>query len=163
MKTLLTCLALLVGMGAFPTPQAAPGHGQFGDFSFAPYGGIQINWPLAVNARVIQEHAVPIYLGLPQRRYIIAGRIFVPYGAGAAVVVNQGPAEDIFNEMGRQRDCARLARQLGGDAVLVTDHPAILKAFNLTKDEIERSAPLLANRDKLVLVIQFDAALAGNK
>lgn len=163
MKTLLTCLALLVGMGAFPTPQASQTDDRFGDFIFAPYGGIQINWPLAVNARVIQEHAVPIYLGLPQRSYTIMGRILAPHGAGVAAVVSKGPSDEIFNEMGRQRACATLAGQLGGNAVVVTDHPNILKAFNLTREEIEQTAPLLANKDKLVLVIQFDAGLASRR
>ncbi len=161
MKTLILSLALLLGAGALPAPQASQAENQFGDFSFVPYGGIQINWPQALNARVILDHAVPIYLGLPQRNYTLMGRIVASRVTVAGM--KQWPPDEIFNEMGRQRDCATLALQQGGNAVIVTDHPAILKAFNLTKEEIDRTAPLLANKEKLVLVIQFNTALAGNK
>lgn len=162
MKTLMLSLALLLGMGALPGPQAGQRDDRFSEFSFAPYGGVQITWPVAENARVIQDHAVPIYLGLPQRRYIIMGRILASPSPGLITVKHVPPGE-IFNEMGRQRSCASLARQQGGDAVVVTDHPAILKAFNLTKEEIEKTAPLLANKDRLVLVIRFDSGVAGAK
>jgi hypothetical protein len=37
------------------------------------------------------------------------------------------------------------------------------KAFNLTKEEIEKTAPLYEHKDKLVLVIQFESEIAGKK
>ena len=47
--------------------------------------------------------------------------------------------------------------------MLVTGNANILKAFNLTKEEIAKTAPLYEHKDKLVLVIQFESEVAGKK
>lgn len=52
---------------------------------------------------------------------------------------------------------------LGGSAVVVTGNANILKAFNLTKEEIEKTSPFSEHKDKLVLVIQFESEVAGKK
>lgn len=162
MKTLLLSLALLFGMSLFPVPQAIQGDEKFGDTRFTPYEGLQINWPLAERAQVIQGHAVPVYVGLPKKKYYILGRIHVPHTGGVRVV-KRGPDDDLFSEFGRQRDCANQARHQGGNAVLVTSNAKILKTFNLTKEDLEKTAPLLEHKDKLVLVIQFESEVARTK
>ena len=105
---------------------------------------------------------MPIYVGLPMKKYYILGRIHVPRADGVTVV-KRGPSDNLFPEKSRQSDCASLARQLGGNAVLVTGNANILKAFNLTKEEVEKTAPLYEHKDKLVLVIQFESEIAGKK
>ena len=162
MKTLILSLALLLGMGINPLPQAAQADDKFGDLRFLPYEGLQLNWPMTESAQVNQDHAVPIYVGLPNKKYHILGRIHVPRPDGVTIV-KRGPSDDLFPEKSRQRDCANLARHLGGSAVLVTGNANILKAFNLTKEEIEKTAPLSEHKDKLVLVIQFESEVAGKK
>ncbi len=162
MKTLWLSLAFLLGMSVFPLTQAGQTDDKFGDTRFTPYQGLQINWPRAERAQVIQEHSVPIYIGLPKQKYYIMGRIHVPQSGGVRVVI-RGPADELFPEWGRQRDCANQARHQGGNAVLVTGNAKILKAFGLTKEDIEKTAPLLEHKDKLVLVIQFESEVARAK
>ena len=162
MKTQTLFLALVLGMGITTLPQAAQAEDKFGDLGFAPYAGFQLSWPRAGSAQITHDQAVPIYVGLPMKRYYVLGRIHVPRAAGVTVV-KFDPSNDLFPEMSRQRECAALAKQLGGDAVLVTGNANILKAFNLTKEEIEKTAPLYQHKDKLVLVIQFATEFAGKK
>lgn len=162
MKTLLLSLAFLFGMSLFPISQAIQGDEKFGDTRFTPYEGLQINWPLAESAQIIQGHAVPIYVGLPKKKYYIQGRIHVPQTGGVRVV-KHGPSDDLFPEWGRQRDCANLARYHGGNAVLVTSNAKIIKAFGLTREDLEKTAPLLEHKDKLVVVIQFESEIARAK
>lgn len=162
MKTLILSLALLFSMAINPLPQAAQADDKFGDLRFAPYEGLQLNWPMGESVQVTQDHAVPIYVGLPNKKYYILGRIHVPR-PGGVTIVKRGPSDDLFPEKNRQRECAMLAKQLGGSAVLVTGNANILKAFNLTKEEIEKTAPLYEHKDKLVLVIQFESEIAGKK
>ena len=162
MKTLMLSLVLLLGTSVFPLPQAGQTDDRFGDTRFAPYVGLQVNWPLAESAQVIPEHAVPIYVGLPQKKYHILGRLHVPPTGGVRGVKN-GPSDDLFPERGRQRDCANQARHHGGDAVLVTGNAKILNAFRLTREDLEKTAPLTEHQDKLVLVIQFASEVARAK
>jgi hypothetical protein len=53
------------------------------------------------------------------------------------------------------RNCAKQARLRGGEAIEVTDDEHVLKAFNMTADDVERAAPLFECRNKVVLVIKF--------
>ena len=162
MKTQTLFLALVLGMGIFLHSQAAQAEDKFGGLQFVPYEGLQVSWPLADNAQIDQNHAVPIYLGLPTKRYYILGRIQVPRAEGVTVV-KLGPDNDLIPEKSRKHDCASLAKLMGGNAVLVTGNPNLLKAFKLTKEEIAKTAPLYEYKDKLVLVIQFESEVAGKK
>lgn len=162
MKTLLS-LVVLLGMSIFPVPQAIPAEEKFGDTRFTPFEGLQVNWPLSESAQIIQGHAVPIYVGLPRKKYYILGRIDVPQSGGVQIV-KRGPSDDLlFTEWSRQRDCANSARHHGGNAVLVTGDEKILKAFNVTKEDLEKTAPLMEHKDKLVLAIQFESEVVGTK
>ena len=53
------------------------------------------------------------------------------------------------------RDCANQAKYRGADAVLVTSNEKVLKAFQLTEKEIERTAPLFQHKHKIVLAIKM--------
>ena len=162
MKILILSLALLLGVGIASLPQPAQADDKFGDLRFVPYEGLQLSWPMPDSVQVTQDHAVPIYVGLPNKKYYILGRIHVPRADGVTIV-KRGPSDDLFPEKSRQRDCASLAKHLGGTAVLVTGNATILKAFNLTKEQIQKTAPLHEHKDKLVLVIQFESEVAGKK
>lgn len=126
----------------------------FGDAHFIAYEGPQPSWPTADHAQVIKDFAVPIYLGLPEKSYKVLGRIYDPRSSGFGIVL-RAFAEGLFPEKDRQRDCANQAQYRGADAVVVTNDPKLVKAFDLDSSEIAKSAPLFNHKHKIVLAVKF--------
>ncbi len=161
MKTKLLTLLILLGLSAAPLSQAGDER-KFGDAQFIAFQGDQKIWPTGEGTMVIRDYAVPIFIGLPKVKYTVLGRIYDPR-TGPFGIVGRGLAEGLFSESDRRRDCARLAQYRGGQALLVTSHERIVKAFNLSLDEIEKTAPLFEHKDKLVLVIKFETDIAAQE
>jgi hypothetical protein len=147
-------LPVVILVCLFPVLAAGQTDPKFGDTRFMTYEGEQ-RWPTAEHAESIDGFAVPIYVGLPTRKYRVLGRIYDPRTSGIAVV-GRAFAEGLFSERDRQRDCANQARYRGATAVLVTDDERILKALGLSADEIEDTAPLFQHKGKIVLAIVLD-------
>ncbi len=162
MKTLILSVVFLFGASLNPLLQAGEDDKKFGDTCFVAYQGPQKAWPVAESAQVIQEHAVPIYIGLPNKKYTILGRIYDPRTGGIGII-GRGLAEGLFSERDRQRDCANQARYRGGTAVLVTNNKDIIKAFDLSKEDLEKTTPLFNHKDKIVLAIKFETDVARGK
>jgi len=135
-------------------PAADRGDAHFGDAQFIAYEGEQ-KWPTASSTETLESYAVPIYIGLPTKHYQVLGRIYDPRTTGIGVV-GRAFAEGLFSEKDRQRDVANQAKFRGGNAVLVTSDPRILKALNLTEQEVQKTAPLFEHKDKVVLAIELD-------
>ncbi len=162
MKTLTLTIVVLLSMSLNTSPLLLAGQNdqKFGDTQFLAYQGPQKNWPTAEGALVIRDHAVPIFIGLPKLKYTVLGRIYDPRTSGLGIV-GRGLAEGLFSEKERQRDCANQARYRGGNAVLITNHDRVLKAFGLTKEDLEKTTPLFDHKDKIVLVIKFESDVAA--
>lgn len=135
-------------------PAADRSDASFGDAHFISYEGEQ-KWPTASSAEALESYAVPIYIGLPTKRYKVLGRIYDPRTTGIDVV-GRAFAEGLFPEKNRQRDVANQAQFRGANAVLVTSDPRILKELNLTEEEVRKTAPLFEHKDKVVLAIELD-------
>lgn len=148
-----TFFSLLL-INAFVLGVVHAGEPKFGDAKFIAYEGPQ-KWPTSESAQVIKDHAVPIYIGLPSKKYTILGRIYDERSRGIGIVT-RAFAEGLFSEKNRQRDCANQAKHRGGDAVLITANEAIIKAFGLTSKDLEKSTPLFDHKDKITLVIKFE-------
>lgn len=161
MKTVILSIMVLLGMSLSigPLVQAEQNGQKFGDTQFFAYEGPQKNWPTAEGASIIRDHAVPIFIGLPKLKYTVLGRIYDPRTSGLGIV-GRGLAEGLFPERDRQRDCANQARHRGGNAIVITNHDRVLKAFNLTPYDLERTTPLFDHKDKVVLVVKFEAEVA---
>jgi hypothetical protein len=69
--------------------------------------------------------------------------------------VGRAFAAGLFSENDRQRECANQAKYRQADAVLVTKDERVIKALGLDTAEIEKTAPLFAHKDKLLLPIKF--------
>jgi hypothetical protein len=154
MKKIALGLAVALVMGLVPSVQAGDTGKAFGDAHFIAYEGSFKNWPTGDKAQVIKDHEVPIYVGLPDKKYRVLGRIYDPRRTGIGVV-GRAFAEGLFSENDRQRDCANQAKYREADAVLVTKDERVIKALGLDTAEIEKTAPLFAHKDKLVLAIKF--------
>lgn len=126
---------------------------KFGDAKFLAYEGPQ-RWPTGESAQVIKDHSVPIYIGLPPKRYKVLGRIYDDRTTGIGVVGRE--LAHIFPEKDRQRDVASQAKYRGADAVVVTNDPKVLEALGLSKKEIGTTSPLKDHKDKVTLAVKFD-------
>jgi hypothetical protein len=144
-------VALVIGL---PHSVRAGDDKAFGDAHFIAYEGSFKNWPTGDKSQVIKDYAVPIYLELPDKKYKVLGRIYDSRRTGIGVV-GRAFAEGLFSEKDRQRDCANQAKYREGDAVLVTKDERVIKALGLDAAEIEKTAPLFAHKDKVVLAIKF--------
>ena len=149
---LLGLLAILVCSGAEAHAQDAGK--KFGDAVFLKYEGTQ-SWPTGDRSQIISDFAVPIYLGLPNKRYTVIGRVYDERTSGIGVM-NRAFAEGLFSEKDRQRDCADQAKYRGGDAVVITNDERIIKALNLSKEELSKTAPLFQHKDSAVLIVKFE-------
>jgi hypothetical protein len=127
---------------------------KFGDAKYLKHEGTQA-WPTGDHAQIITDFAVPIYLGLPNKRYKVLGRVYDDRTSGIGVMT-RAFAEGLFSEKDRQRDCADQAKYRGGDAVLVTNDERIVKALGLSREELSKTAPLFQHKDSATLVIQFE-------
>jgi len=159
MKSLLfVCTTLLLfGLACPPalTAKDTDKDTRTGDTAFIAYEGPQ-DWPRNDGAMVIREHAVPIYIGLPAKRYRVLGRIYDNRTSGFDAI-GRAFNEAFGKERTRMQACANQAKLQGANAVLVTDDQRIVNAFGLTRKELRRSAPLFndGNRDKIVLAIEL--------
>jgi len=147
-------LASVVLLSAAPGVAQSTSDPKFGDTRFMAYEGDQ-RWPTAEAAESVSGFSVPIYVGLPTRPYKVLGRIYDPRATGLAVV-GRAFAEGLFSEADRQRDCANQARYRGANAVLVTNDQRITSVLGLTKDDVEKSAPLFNHKDSVVLAIKTE-------
>jgi hypothetical protein len=150
------CFVVAISVGAWalvPSIGTAEKETKFGDTAFLAYEGPQ-DWPTAESAQVIKDYAVPIYIGLPPKKYTVLGRIYDPRTSGVGVV-GRAFAEGLFSEKDRKRDCARQAQFRSGDAVLVTNDEKLIKAFNLSKEDLEKTTPLFEHKDKITVAIKF--------
>lgn len=151
-RSILGLLVVLAGSGVAAHAQEAGK--KFGDAVFLKYEGTQ-SWPTGDRSQIISDFAVPIYLGLPNKRYKVIGRVYDERTTGIGVMT-RAFAEGLFSEKDRQRDCADQAKYRGGDAVVVTNDERIIKALSLTKEELSKTAPLFQHKDSAVLVIKFE-------
>jgi hypothetical protein len=143
------------GASTNPDPPSAPSRVELnvGDTAFVDYEGAQ-DWPTGKGDQVIKDYVVPIHIGLPVRRYRVLGRI-CEKSAGGVFVVGHMVSRMLGRETVRMSSCASQAKLHEADAVLVTDDPAVLKVFGLSKKQLQDSAPLLQHRDRIVLAIKF--------
>jgi hypothetical protein len=147
----MAVIAVLAGGGVAAHAQDAK---KFGDTVFLKYEGAQ-SWPTSDRSQIISDFAVPIYLGLPNKRYKVLGRIYDERTSGIGVMT-KAFAEGLFSEKDRQRDSADQAKYRGGDAVIVTSDERIIGALGLSKEEVSKTAPLFQHKDSVVLVVKFD-------
>ena len=98
---------------------------------------------------------MPIYLGLPNKRYKVLGRVYDDRTTGIGVMT-RAFAEGLFSEKDRQRDCADQAKYRGGDALLVTNDERIINALGLSKEELSKTTALFQHKDSATLVIKFE-------
>ena len=124
-----------------------------GDTTVIAYEGSQ-RWPTGDSGDVLKNYAVPIYKGLPNKRYKVLGRIEDERQDGVDEV---GKAfDDTFgSQKHRLRNCANQAKLHKGDAVMITDDERVLKALNLTKKDAKDASPLAHEKRKVVLIIKF--------
>jgi hypothetical protein len=155
MKALVSWLGLVAVLACSGATAHAQDSGKkFGDAVFLKYEGTQ-SWPTGDRSQIISDFAVPIYLGLPNKRYKVIGRVYDERTSGIGVM-NRAFAEGLFSEKDRQRDCADQAKYRGGDAVVITNDERIIKALNLTKEELSKTAPLFQHKDSAVLIVKFE-------
>ena len=150
LAVVLGLVALLAGSGV----QAQEAGKKFGDAKYLQYEGTQ-SWPTGDRAQIISDFSVPIYLGLPNKRYKVLGRVYDDRTTGIGVV-GRAFSEGLFSEKDRQRDCADQAKYRGGDALLVTNDERIIKALGLGKEELSKTTPLFQHKDSATLVIKFE-------
>jgi hypothetical protein len=127
---------------------------KFGDAKYLTYEGTQ-SWPTGDRAQIMSDFSVPIYLGLPNKRYKVLGRVYDDRTTGVGVMT-RAFAEGLFSEKDRQRDCADQAKYRGGDALLVTNDERVIKAFGLSREELSKTTPLFQHKDSVTLVIKFE-------
>jgi len=127
---------------------------KFGDAKYLTYEGTQ-SWPTGDRAQIISDFSVPIYLGLPNKRYKVLGRVYDDRTTGMGVV-GRAFSEGLFSEKDRQRDCADQAKYRGGDAVLVTNDERIITALGLSREDLSKTTPLFQHKDSATLVIKFE-------
>jgi hypothetical protein len=124
-----------------------------GDTTFTAYDGSQ-SWPRGQSSEINKDYSVPIYIGLPEKRYKVVGRITDDRDSGFDAV-GRAFDEGLGSEKHRMRNCANQAKQHGAEAVLVTDDESVIKVFNLTRKEVKESAPLFKYKHSVVLAIKF--------
>lgn len=158
MRSLMVAVTLLLGLGLAWAPSVtakdtSPDDSRVGNTGFIGYEGSQ-DWPEGKSAMVIQDYPVPVYIGLPESRYRVLGRIYDKRTSGLDMI-GRGFDEAFGKEEHRMRYCANQAKLRGANAVLVTDDPQVIQAFGLSKKELKKTAPLFAYKDRIVLAIKL--------
>ena len=91
MKRLHVALALALGLCVAWTLAASAKDkhketdDKVGDTAFSAYDGSQ-SWPTGKGGEVSKDYSVPIYIGLPDRRFKVIGRIYDKRESGFGVV-----------------------------------------------------------------------------
>jgi hypothetical protein len=124
-----------------------------GDTAFSAYEGSQ-SWPTGQGGEVNKDYAVPIYIGLPDKRFKVIGRIYDKRQEGFDVM-SRAFDEGLGSEKHRMRNVANQARDHGADAVIVVEDEDVFKALNLTKKEVHESSPLFKYEHSIVLAVKF--------
>ncbi|HUJ11081.1 MAG TPA: hypothetical protein VL171_13745 [Verrucomicrobiae bacterium] len=123
-----------------------------GDTTVIAYEGHQ-SWPTAKSAQIMQGYAVPVYQGLPDKKYKVLGRIVDE--RNGVDEVGRAFGEAFGSQKHRIRDCANQAKLNGGDAVMVTDDERVLKALDTSMKSAKEESPLIHEQHKVVLIIKF--------
>jgi len=149
----LIMLGVIWGLSATAGADVKKDEVKTGDTMVIAYEGKQ-DWPTSPTAQIIQDYAVPIYKGLPNKAYVVIGRIVDERQDGIEQV---GRAfDDAFgSHKQRLRNCANQAKAHGGNAVMITDDERVLKAFNLTTKDASKETPLARERHSVVLIIKL--------
>lgn len=124
-----------------------------GDTAFSAYEGSQ-SWPAGKGGEVNKDYSVPIYVGMPDKRFKVIGRIYDKRQEGFDVV-SRAFDDGLGSEKHRMRNVANQARDHGADAVVVVEDEDVFKAFNLTKKEVHESSPLFRYEHSIVLAVKF--------
>ena len=157
MKRLHVALVLVLGlcvaggMAAFAKDKDS--EDKVGDTAFSAYDGSQ-SWLKGKGGEVNKDYAVPIYIGLPDRRFKVIGRIYDKRDSGFDTI-GRFFDEGLGSEKHRMRNVANQAKDHGADAVVVIEDEDVFKAFNLTKKEVHKSSPLSKYEHSIVLAVKF--------
>ncbi len=159
MKRLHVALALTLGlcvagvMAAYAKDKDEDSDDKVGDTAFSAYEGSQ-SWAKGKGAEVNKDYSVPIYIGLPDRRFKVIGRIYDKRESGFDAM-SRAFDEGLGSEKHRMRNVANQAKDHGADAVIVTENEDVMKAFNLTKKEVRKSSPLFKYKHSIVVAVKF--------
>lgn len=159
MKRLHVALALALGlcvagvMAASAKNKDKDSNDKVGDTAFAAYEGSQ-SWPTGKGGVVNKDYSVPIYIGVPEKRFKVIGRIY-DKRQGGFDEVSRAFDEGLGSEKHRMRNVANQAKDHGADAVIVVEDENVFKAFNLTKREVRDSSPLFRYKHSIVLAVKF--------
>lgn len=148
------CVWILLGIVGTAVFAAEPAVGSTGDTKFIAYDGKQ-DWPVANDATVLKDFAVPIFVGLPPKRYIVLGRIEDSRRTGLGAI-DKVFSDGFDDESTRRRYCANLAKKQGGHALVLTNHEKVLSALKLTPKLVKENSPMATSQHNVVLVIKFD-------
>ena len=154
MKSFAWGLAVIMILAVGGPTEAQEAGKKFHDAAFIKYEGTQ-SWPTGTSAQVIPDYAVPIYIGLPGKRYRVLGRVYDDRTTGIGVMT-RAFSEGLFSEKDRQRDCADQAKYRGGDALLITNDERVIKALGISREELSKTTPLFQHKDSATLVIKFE-------
>ncbi len=157
MKRLPVALALALGLCVAGVMAASAkdkdSEDKVGDTAFSAYDGSQ-RWPRGKGGEVNKDYAVPIYIGLPDKRFKVIGRIYDKRESGFDVM-SRAFDEGLGSEKHRMRNVANQAKDHGAEAVVVIEDEDVFKAFNLTKKEVRESSPLFKYKHSIVLAVKF--------
>jgi hypothetical protein len=158
MKRLQVALALALGLCVAGVTAASAkdknSEDKVGDTAFSAYEGSQ-NWPTGKGGVVNKDYSIPIYIGLPDKKFKVIGRIYDKRDDSGFDAVGRAFDEGLGSEKHRMRNVANQARDHGADAVIVVEDENVFKAFNLTKREVRDSSPLFKYKHSIVLVVKF--------
>jgi hypothetical protein len=135
------------------TVRAKDSDDKVGDTAFSAYEGSQ-SWPAGKGGEVNKDYSVPIYIGIPDKRFKVIGRIYDKRQEGFDVM-SRAFDEGLGSEKHRMRNVANQARDHGADAVIVVEDEDVFKAFNLTRKEVHESSPLFKYEHSIVLTVKF--------
>jgi hypothetical protein len=157
MKRLRVALAFFLGLCVVGVMAASAkdkdSDDKVGDTAFAAYDGSQ-SGPAGKGGEVNKDYSVPIYIGLPDKRFTVIGRIYDKRQSGFDVM-SRAFDEGLGSEKHRMRNVANQARNHGAEAVIVIEDEDVFKAFNLTKKEVHESSPLFKYEHSIVLAVKF--------
>lgn len=156
MKRMHMALALVLGLcvAGVMAVSAKDSEDKVGDTAFSAYEGSQ-SWPAGKGGVVNKDYSVPIYIGLPDKRFKVIGRVYDKRDDSGFDSIGRAFDEGLGSEKHRMRNVANQARAHGADAVIVVEDEDVFKAFNLTKKEVRDTSPLFKYKHSIVLAVKF--------
>ena len=158
MKRLPVILALVLGLCMSGVIAASArdkdSEDKVGDTAFSAYEGSQ-SWPTGKGGVVNKDYSIPIYIGLPDKRFRVIGRIYDKRDDSGFDSIGRAFDEGLGSEKHRMRNVANQAKGHGADAVIVVEDENVFKAFNLTKREVRDTSPLFKYKHSIVLAVKF--------